>query len=114
MVYTLEHMWADPLSNFELTVMLAIMRVGEDAYGVPIARELTLQRGRAVSRSSLYAALDRLETKGLVSSTLGKPTPERGGRAKRYFRVTTRGLRVVREARGVLVKLWSGLAQVEG
>ena len=107
-------MRSDPLSNFELTVMLAIMRVGDDAYGVPIARELAAHRGTTVSRSSLYAALDRLETKGLVSSTLGEPTPERGGRAKRYFRVTTRGLRVVREARGLLVKLWSGLAQVEG
>ncbi len=107
-------MRADSLSNFELTVMLAIMRVGEDAYGVPIARELTAQRGRAVSRSSLYAALDRLETKRLVASDLGEPTPERGGRAKRYFHVTTRGLRGVREARRLLVKLWSGLAQVEG
>ncbi len=103
-----------PLSNFELTVMLAVMRVGENAYGVPIAHELTAQRGRAVSRSSLYAALDRLGRKGLVSSTLGEPTRERGGRAKRYFQVTARGLRVVREARSLLVKLWAGLAEVEG
>ena len=103
-----------PLSNFELTVMLAVMRVGENAYGVPIAHELTAQRGRAVSRSSLYAALDRLGRKGLVSSTLGEPTRERGGRAKRYFEVTARGLRVVRKARSLLVKLWAGLAEVEG
>ena len=102
----------DALSSFELMVMLAVMRVGESAYGVPIAKELEAQRGRAVSRSSVYTALERLEEKGLVSSTWGEPTPERGGRAKRYFEVTARGLREVQDARRVLVSLWKGLPDV--
>jgi DNA-binding PadR family transcriptional regulator len=102
----------DALSSFELMVMLAIMRVGESAYGVPIAKELETERGRPVSRSSVYTALERLEEKGLVSSDWGEPTPERGGRAKRYFQVTARGLREVQDARRVLVNLWTGLPDV--
>ena len=102
----------DALSSFELLVILAVLRVGESAYGVPIARELEAHRGRPVSRSSIYTALERLEEKGLVSSTWGEPTPERGGRAKRYFEVTAGGLREVRDARRVLVSLWTGLPDV--
>jgi DNA-binding PadR family transcriptional regulator len=102
----------DALSSFELMVMLAIMRVSENAYGVPIAKELEAQRGRRVSRSSVYTALERLEEKGLVSSDWGEPTPERGGRAKRYFQVTAHGLREVHDARRVLVSLWKGLLGV--
>src|SRR2546423_13039422 len=73
------------LGDFELIVMLALMRLGEDAYGVPISREIEQQSGREVALGSVYAALERLEEKGLVSSVLGKPTAERGGKAKRYF-----------------------------
>ena len=102
----------DTLSSFELIVMLAVLRVGESAYGVPIARELEAHRGRPVSRSSVYTALERLEEKALVSSAWGEPTPERGGRAKRYFEVTARGLREVHDARRMLVSLWKGLPDV--
>lgn len=102
------------LGNFELMVMLAVMRVGEDAYGVPIADELGMVAGRDVLLGSVYAALERLETKGMIESTLGSPTPERGGRAKKYFQVTPRGLREVRQTQSALTKLWRGLRELQG
>ena len=76
------------LGEFELMILLAVVHLDGQAYGVPISRELERHRGRDVSVGSVYAALERLEIKGLVTSTIGDPTPERGGKAKRYFRVT--------------------------
>src|SRR5437016_12523259 len=104
----------DQLGNFELMVMLALLRLGDNAYGVPISEELEQRTGRDVAVGSVYAALDRLEDKGFITSELGESTPERGGRAKRYFRVTARGLKEVRETRRALVKLWHGLRELEG
>ena len=103
----------EALGNFELMVLLASLRVGEDAYGVPIAHELEESSGKDVLLGSVYAALDRLEDKGLVSSRLGDPTPERGGRAKKYFKVTAKGVREVRDAQRTLVKLWRGLPELQ-
>jgi DNA-binding PadR family transcriptional regulator len=103
----------EALGNFELMVLLAILRVGEDAYGVPIARELEESGGKDVLLGSVYAALDRLEDKGLVSFRLGDPTSERGGRAKKYFKVTAKGVREVRDAQRTLVKLWRGLPELQ-
>ncbi len=102
------------LGEFELIVLLALLRVGENAYGVPIARVIEEITGREAGIGSVYAALERLEQKGMVSSSLGDPTPERGGRAKRYFRVTRAGLQQVRKTRKALVALWRGLPQLEG
>ena len=102
------------LSTFELMVMLALARLGEQAYGVPIASEIEAHSGREVVIGSVYAALDRLETKGFAVSALGEPTPERGGRAKRYFRLTARGLREARAAQRTLTGLWRGIPQFEG
>lgn len=102
------------LGEFELIVLLALLRVGENAYGVPIARVIEEITGREAGIGSVYAALERLEQKGMVSSSLGNPTPERGGRAKRYFRVTRAGLQQVRNTRKALVALWRGLPQLEG
>jgi DNA-binding PadR family transcriptional regulator len=104
----------EALGNFELMVLLAVLRVGDDAYGVPIARELEETSGRDVLLGSVYAALDRLEAKGLVASRLGDPTPERGGRAKRYFKVTAKGLREARDTQRTLVRLWRGLPELQG
>jgi PadR family transcriptional regulator, regulatory protein PadR len=101
------------LGNFELMVLLAIMRVGEDAYGVPISQQIEEQSGHEVAVASVYAALQRLEEKNLVSSRLGEATPERGGKAKKYFRLTTKGLRQVRSTRRTLTQLWDGLPQFE-
>jgi DNA-binding PadR family transcriptional regulator len=102
------------LGEFELTVMLVLISLGTGAYGVPISRELERQSGREVSVGSVYAALERLERKGLVSSSLGEPTPERGGRAKRYFRVTQKGLRQIHETRQLLTRLWRRLPELKG
>jgi PadR family transcriptional regulator, regulatory protein PadR len=102
------------LGEFELTVILALLRLGEEAYGVPIAREIEVSADREVGIASVYAALDRLERKGFVSSRRGEPTPERGGRAKRFFRVTALGLRRVRKTQRTLIRLWQGLPQLEG
>jgi DNA-binding PadR family transcriptional regulator len=104
----------EALGNFELMVLLAILRVGDEAYGVPIARELEASSGKDVLVGSVYAALDRLEAKGLVSFRVGDPTPERGGRARKYFKVTARGVRQVRETQSALIKLWRGLPELRG
>ena len=93
--------------------MLALMRLGDHAYGVPIGREIEERSGREVSLGSVYAALERLQEKGLVRSHLGEPTSERGGRARRYFHLTAQGLREVRESRRALVNLWNGLPELE-
>src|SRR5271169_5135181 len=99
------------LGEFELTILLAVIHLGDEAYGVPISRELEAHRGRDVSVGSVYAALERLEGKGLVASSLGDPTPERGGKAKRYFRVTREGLRQVHDTRRVLKQMWRTLPE---
>jgi DNA-binding PadR family transcriptional regulator len=101
------------LGEFELMLLLAVIHLGEEAYGVPIARELEAHRGKDVSVGSVYAALERLEAKGLVESSLGDPTPERGGKAKRYFRVTREGFKQVRETRRVLTGLWKTLPELK-
>jgi PadR family transcriptional regulator, regulatory protein PadR len=82
------------LGEFELMLLLAVIRLGDEAYGVPISREIESHRGKDVS---------------LVVSSLGDPTPERGGKAKRYFRITKEGLRQVDETRRVLTGLWQAL-----
>jgi DNA-binding PadR family transcriptional regulator len=104
----------DYLGNFDLMLLLALMRLGEDAYGVTIARELEEQTGREVVIASVYATLDRLQERGLVTSTLGDATPERGGKAKRYFRITGAGVREVRDARRSLMNLWKSLPELKG
>jgi DNA-binding PadR family transcriptional regulator len=102
------------LGEFELMILLAVIHLGKEAYGVPISRNLEAHRGRDVSVGSVYAALDRMEAKGLVVSILGDPTPERGGKAKRFFRMTEEGLRQVHETRRVLSKLWKRLPELKG
>lgn len=102
------------LSNFELMVMLAIIRIGDDAYGVSISNAIEETTGTEVLVGSVYDALARLQEKGLVVSSLGEATAERGGRAKRHFRATARGIRVVRDTQRSLIKLWKGLPELKG
>src|SRR4029079_14972723 len=102
------------LGGFELLVLLALMRLGDDAYGVPISEAIEESSGREVAIGSVYITLERLEKKGLVSSRLGEPTAERGGRAKTYFKVTAKGLREVRREQRTLKSLWNGVPQLEG
>ena len=102
------------LTDFELMVLLAILRVGDEAYGVPIAREIEQTAGRVVVLGAIYAALERLAATGLVASTMGNPTPERGGRAKKFFRVTREGVRAVRDTRRALTALWTDVPVLAG
>ena len=95
-------------------VMLAIIRLGNDAYGVSISNEIEETTGSTVLLGSVYDALTRLQEKGLISSALGEATPERGGRAKRHYRETSKGLRIVRDTQQSLVKLWKGIPQLKG
>jgi len=104
----------EQLGHLELMVLLALLRIESQAYGIPISREIQERTGRDVAIGSVYAALERLERKGLVSSALGDPSPERGGRAKRYFRVTGKGTREVREAQRMLTNMWRNLAGLQG
>jgi DNA-binding PadR family transcriptional regulator len=101
------------LGSIELLVLLAVMRAGRNAYGIPIAREIEASSGREVALGSIYATLSRLEAKGLIVSELGDPTPERGGRAKAFFRLTAKGLRETRDAQAMLTRMWSGLPELE-
>ena len=96
-----------------MMILLTVIHLGDEAYGVPISRELEVRRGRDVSVGSVYAALERLEGKGLVESSLGDPTPERGGKAKRFFRITKEGLRQVHETRRVLTRLWRTIPELK-
>jgi DNA-binding PadR family transcriptional regulator len=102
------------LGSFELMVLLALIPLEDEAYGVPIARAIEKSTGREVLLGSVYAALERLEGKGFVVSSIGAPTPERGGRAKRFFRITRSGAQQVRETRNALMKLWRDVPQSEG
>lgn len=102
------------LRDVELLVLLALIRLGPAAYGVPIAREIEARGGRSVALGSVYAALERLAEKGLVKSELGEATQERGGRAKRYFQITAEGLRAVRVTRQSLIGMWQGVPSLEG
>jgi len=97
------------LGEFEQLVLLAILRCGEDAYTVPIREVLEDRSRRRVARGALYTSLDRLQGKGLVASRLGEPLAVRGGRSRRYFRVTPAGLTALRAARAAVADLSEGL-----
>ena len=101
------------LTDFELMILLAILRLDEDVYGVPIAREIERTAHRRVLLGAVYAALERLERNGMVSSRMGAPTPERGCRAKRFYRATPRGVRAVKETQRALVALWTDVPRLE-
>jgi PadR family transcriptional regulator len=103
-----------PLGEFEQVVLLSILRLAEEAYAVSVRGEILRCTGRDVSRGSIYITLDRLETKGYLRSRLADPTPERGGRAKRYYSLRPRAIEALRENRRALVALWRGLDSVLG
>jgi PadR family transcriptional regulator, regulatory protein PadR len=96
------------LGEFEQLVLLAVLRLGDDAYAVPIRRIIEEAAARSVSRGALYTTLERLEAKGLLASRMGEPTAERGGRARRYHSVTPAGLRALRAAREAVARLSAG------
>lgn len=97
------------LGELEQVVLLAVMRLGDEAYTAPILDEIHGQTGRSISRGALYTALDRLEMKGCLRSRVGEALPERGGRPRRYFSVTPSALRALKDSRQALLRLWRGL-----
>jgi PadR family transcriptional regulator PadR len=102
------------LGTLEQIVLLAVMRLGAEAYGMTIRDEIEQRTGRAVSFGAVYVTLQRMEAKGLVTSRLGEPTAERGGRAKRFFEVTADGRRAVRKVQEAVGAMAKGLRQARG
>ena len=99
-----------PLGDFELLVLLAILRADGEAYGSTIMKELQDRSARSVSRGALYVTLDRLEAKGYVSSRTGDPAPARGGRPRRYYTVRPTGVALLRQSLDALKRMTEGLA----
>ena len=99
----------DYLGEFEHIIVLALLRLQDRAYGVTVRQEIQLRTRREVSIGAVYATLDRLEAKGYVKSHRGGPTPARGGRSKRFFRVTAKGMAAVNRAQRALQSLTEGL-----
>ena len=99
----------DFLAEFELYVMLALSRLGDDAYGVTLRREIEERAGRPVSIGAVYATLARLEDKGFVRHRISDPLPVQGGRSRKYFRLTGEGERVLSHSAGMLTRMLRGL-----
>lgn len=97
------------IGELETLILLATLRLGEDAYGVSIRDEIETRTGRRLTRGAIYTALRRLETKGFLEGRLGDPRPERGGRAKRFLRLTESGLAVLRSTTDDLDRMRAGL-----
>jgi len=102
------------LGELEHVLLLALMRLGEGAYGVSIRREVEERTGRSISPGAIYPTMDRLEAKGYVSSWKGEPTGERGGRAKRHFRLEADGMEALEHSRDMLAALWDGFEPGRG
>ncbi len=100
------------LGELEQMVLLAILQLRDRAFGTNVLDELNIRVQRKVSRGALYVTLDRLEEKGMLTSKLGDPTPRRGGRPKRYLRVTAAGVAALRKSRTAWLSLWEGLDSV--
>ena len=100
------------LGEFEHIVVLALMHLGDRAYGVTVRQEIAARIRREVSVGAIYATLDRLEAKGFVTSRLGEPTAERGGRSKRFFRMTPKGVSAVNRTRRAVFNMSKGLSLV--
>jgi DNA-binding PadR family transcriptional regulator len=97
------------LNEVDQLVMLALVRLNSSAYGVTIRAEIEGRSGRSVSMAAVYSALDRLERRGCAESWLSGPTSERGGRAKKHFKITVAGATQLRDARGAMARMWDGL-----
>ena len=99
----------ESLGEFEYLVLLAVLRLAADAYGMRVRREIAGRTGRDVTIGAVYATLDRLESKGLLAASLSDPTPERGGRAKKAFHLTGAGIEAVNRSRQELNSMLDGL-----
>ena len=99
------------LGEFEHLVLLTIIRLGDSAYGISITNDLTAQTGKEVAHAAIYLTLRRLEEKGWITGSAGEATAKRGGRVKRYYRITHAGLARVKESRDTLLSMWSGIGE---
>ena len=106
-------MATDHLGEFEQIVLLSVLRLGDEAYGVPIRREIEVRAKRKVTIGALYATLDRLEAKGYLSSWFADPTPRRGGRSKKYFKLLPAGEQALVRYKAMLDRMWFGV-RLEG
>lgn len=102
----------DYLGEFEHIIVLALLRLADQAYGVTVRREIEFRTKREISIGAVYATLDRLETKGYVKSHRGDPTPERGGRSKRFFHVTAKGIAAVNRTQRAIQSMTEGLGLI--
>ena len=100
----------DSLGEFEQLILFALLRLGEDAYGVTIRQEIEKRTGRNVSSGAIYTALERMETRGYVTSRMGEPTPERGGRRKKYYTLEAAGSKALNRSYDALQRMAKGLA----
>ena len=98
-----------PLTEFEQMILLAVVRLGDEAYGVSICDEIEGRVERAISVAAAYTALERMETRGLVRSWTAESTPVRGGRAKKHFEILPVGAAALRESRHAMTRMWEGL-----
>lgn len=97
------------MGEFEQMVLLALLRLGNDAYGMEVRVEIERRTGREVSYGAVYTTLDRLERKAFVAHRMGDATPERGGRARKYFRVCPAGREALADTRRALAEMWEGV-----
>ena len=109
LIYNSELMGDHYLGEFEQIVLLAVVRLGDNAYGVPIRREIEKRADRKVTVGALYSTLDRLEGKGYISSWFADPTSERGGRSRRYFRAEPQGIEALALAKEMFDRMWKGV-----
>jgi PadR family transcriptional regulator, regulatory protein PadR len=110
LIYNSELIMSDQyLGEFEQIVLLAVVRLADDAYGVPIRHEIEKRADRRITVGALYSTLDRLEAKGYLSSWFADPTAERGGRSRRYFRVEPRGIEALALAKEMFDRMWKGV-----
>jgi DNA-binding PadR family transcriptional regulator len=105
-------MKGERLGEFEELILLAVCNLGDNAYGVSIQEILDRETGRSISIGAIYAALDRMERKGFVTSRVGGETKERGGRRKRLYRATNTGVEVLAETHDIRLRLWKGLGDL--
>ncbi len=97
------------LGEFEQLLLFALLQLEDEAYGGRIRESIEARTGRTISPGAIYTALDRLETRGLVSSVLGEPTPQRGGKRKRYYRIEPQGVELLRRSQDALARMARGL-----
>lgn len=105
-------MSTNSIGNLELTILLAVARLGAEAYGLALRKDVSSRLGRDYSVGAIYTTLQRLENKGFVTSWMTEPLPVRGGRSRRQFEVTAAGKRAIREAERVANSVWAGVGSL--